>query len=104
MKIRLMPDYDCYPLWVVTSDGVRNIAPDELPISDTLRQSLLAWAARYDSTLRRDDPASSGFESRQAELEFDNTGRALGASLRAELGTRVEVVYFSQTQHCEVQL
>lgn len=102
MKLRLMPDYDCHPLWDVRVDGVRNIAVDELAISPQLKRELSAWADRYDKTLDRDDPASSGFPSDQAELEFDQEGRHLWELLRKELGADVEVTYFSQIENCEI--
>lgn len=101
-KIRLMTDYDCFPLWLLLPDGIRNISPDELPISDNLKRDILGWAARYDLTLRREDPALSGFVSIQEEEDFDNTGMGLWASLRYELGEGFDVVYFSQIKQCEV--
>jgi len=47
---------------------------------------LAEWAAIYDSTLNMDDPASSGFPSEQAEVEFKVQGERLGDLLRRELG------------------
>ena len=102
MKIRLMADYDCYPLWEILPDGVRNINPEELPISATLKENLCIWAGQYDATLHRDDPASSAFESKHEEDMFDNTGLGLWKALRSELGVIAEVSYFSQKKHCEV--
>ncbi|BDI18607.1 hypothetical protein ANSO36C_44090 [Nostoc cf. commune SO-36] len=32
-KIKLMPDYGCYPLWWVSSDKIGNIDPETLPLS-----------------------------------------------------------------------
>ncbi len=34
-RIKLMADYDCYPLWLDSDDEVGNIDPDVLPISDS---------------------------------------------------------------------
>ncbi|HYV50050.1 MAG TPA: hypothetical protein VFA20_34580 [Myxococcaceae bacterium] len=102
MKLRLMPDYDCHPLWETLPDGVRNVAPEELSLSPGLRQELRAWAARYDATLNRDDPSASGFKSAEDERDFEETGVRLWERLRQEMGARAEVSYFSQLEHREL--
>ncbi|MEI6808214.1 MAG: hypothetical protein WCN95_05790 [bacterium] len=103
MEIRLMADYECYPLWEILPDGVRNIAPEELPLTDRLKHELRDWAARYDATLLPGDPASSGFRTTQEEQGFENEGMRLWASLRTEIGSGIVVVYFSQKQHRELR-
>lgn len=102
MKLRLMADYECYPLWLKLNNGVRNVPPSELPLSDQLQKALVAWAARYDSTLQRNDPAASGFATQNEEHEFEATGLRLWAALRSELGPSVHVTYFSQELHQEL--
>lgn len=102
MKLRLMADYQCHPLWEKLESGVRNVSPAELPISDALKHALVAWAASYDSTLNQDDPAQSGFPSEREERGFEATGLRLWAALRAELGPTVDVSYFSQESRCEL--
>lgn len=85
--IKLMPDYQCFPLWEARSGQVGNIDPNTLPISYVLKQQLLDWAATYDATLNMDDPTSSGFLSDEAEAEFKRTGIELENRLRVELGS-----------------
>ncbi|KES16178.1 hypothetical protein GASC598I20_006050, partial [Gilliamella apicola SCGC AB-598-I20] len=34
-KIKLMADYECYPLWIDSDNEVGNIDPDSLLISDS---------------------------------------------------------------------
>jgi hypothetical protein len=99
MKLRLMPDYDCHPLWETLPDGVRNVAPEELPLSPDLQRALSAWAERYNATLNRDDPLASGFETVDDERDFEETGLHLWERLRLEMGERTEVTYFSQRKH-----
>jgi hypothetical protein len=96
MKLRLMPDYECYPLWESRAAGAVNVDPADLPISDRLRQELRAWAQQYDATLNRHDPASSGFADREAEQAFEQEGLRLWQALRDELGPAADVSYFSQ--------
>ena len=84
--IKLMADYQCWPLWEESPGCVGNINPDELPISQGLKQQLAEWARAYDATLNMDDPLSSGFESPSDEHEFKSNGYKLAEQLRQELG------------------
>ena len=84
-RLRLMPDYECFPLW---EDGeeVGNIDPTTLPISAALQSALFDWAARYDATLNHDYPPESGFQSKADEQKFVEDAEALLNRLRTELG------------------
>ncbi|MFJ5482825.1 hypothetical protein [Pectobacterium actinidiae] len=92
-KIKLMADYQCHPLWGTTPDDFGDIAPDELPISVQLIESLRQWAEQYDNTLNMDDPASSGFSNAEEEAEFKRQGDILSQRLRDELGSEYEIIY-----------
>jgi hypothetical protein len=74
-KIKVMADYDCWPLWE-TSPGIENVDPETLPISRELARDLAAWQAKYDATMVRDDPASSGFHDDEVEYAWNRRGRA----------------------------
>jgi hypothetical protein len=93
--LKLMTDYDAFPLWELFEDGVRNVSPDELPLSGELRAALVSWAAAYDGTLDPDDPALSGFASPAEEDAFEAEGRRLCQELQAQLGPAYQVVYYS---------
>ncbi len=84
--IKLMADYQCYPLLEASPGVVGNIDPEELPISERLRQALTQWAEWYDSTLNLSNPAISGFPSDSDREEFKRKGMELGERLRHELG------------------
>ncbi|GGJ06302.1 hypothetical protein GCM10007978_49830 [Shewanella hanedai] len=94
-KIKLMTDYDCYPLWEEFSDGVDNIAPSSLPISESLATRIDAWGDEYDKTMNREDPATSGFCNEQALVAFEEEGEMLFAELKQELSEEFAVTYFS---------
>ncbi|MHC1710575.1 MAG: hypothetical protein AB9872_00230 [Solidesulfovibrio sp.] len=84
--IKLMADYQCYPLWEASPGVVGNINPGDLPISSSLQQMLIAWAEKFTATLNMDDPPSSGFESEQEASEFRQEGEVLAQCLQEELG------------------
>jgi hypothetical protein len=85
--IKLMADYQCFPLWEASSGVVGNIDPSDLPISLSLQQRLIVWAEKFDATLDMNDPARSGFASEQVADEFRQEGEVLAQSLQQELGT-----------------
>jgi hypothetical protein len=85
-SIKLMADYQCFPLWDVSPGAVGNIDPEDLPISLSLQQMLMGWAAKFDATLNMNDLASSGFGSERAASEFRKEGEALAQLLAEELG------------------
>jgi hypothetical protein len=94
-KIKLMADYECYPVWEEFNDGVDNIAPSSLPISEDLAERIDAWGDVYDKTLNNDDPASSGFSSQETMDMFETEGKKLHNELKQELAAQFTVTYFS---------
>ncbi|HEC1651981.1 TPA: hypothetical protein R1156_003968 [Yersinia enterocolitica] len=92
-KIKLMADYQCHPLWDVSPEDYRDISPEELPISSELKYRLREWAERYDAILNINDPASSGFESKEEEKQFIEDGHKLVRLLQEELGDSYNITY-----------
>lgn len=90
-RLKLMADYECHPLWGTAPDEIGDVDPTSLPISAGLVADLGRWAATFDATLARDDPARSGFTSAEAEVAFRAEGERLAARLRAELGANWEI-------------
>lgn len=90
--IKLMADYQCHPLWYVSTEEVGEVDPEELPLSNELRLRLAQWARAYDETLDFDSPQDSGFKSEALEAEFQAEGHRLAACLRTELGPDFLVV------------
>lgn len=84
--LKIMADYDCFPLWEATPGQVGNVDPGSLPISKQLQAELAAWAQIFNHTLNQDDPQKSGFVCTEEEKKFKVMGRALGERLQAELG------------------
>ena len=84
--IKLMADYQCFPLWEASAGCQGNVDPCSLPLSEALRDELLAWARRYDATLDDEDPIASGFDDPVQERIFKQEGLRLADRLREELG------------------
>ncbi len=93
-KIKLMPDYHSYPLWLLGAD-YDNLAPNDLPLSQATIARLDSWAKKYDATLNDDYPPDSGFASLEDEVIFELEGIILWLQLRQELPTYYEIVYYS---------
>jgi hypothetical protein len=59
MRIKLMPDFECSPLWWDGKIGrIGNIAPDDLALPLELWDALWAWVERYDATLDQNEPCA----------------------------------------------
>ncbi len=83
--IKVIADYQCFPLWEASPGVVGNIDPEDLPISFSLQQRLTAWAKKFDATLNIDDPLSSGFGSEEERIKFREEGAILAQNLQEEL-------------------
>lgn len=100
-KIKLMADYECYPLWHHSGNKIGNINPDTLPISNSLKNELNKWAETFTKTLNSDDPLHSGFATFSEKLVFNEQGRKLQEQLQTELCNSYEVVYQPLCQFTE---
>lgn len=71
MRIKIMPDYGCSPLWVINSYDF--FEPIEIKdfnnLSDPLIDRLEIWREKFDNTLNQEYPNESGFEG---NLELEN--------------------------------
>jgi hypothetical protein len=103
VSIKVMTDYQCFPLWHYGVGEVGEVDPSTLPISSTLSSSLMKWAAEYDATLNTEDPANSKFLSPLAESQFIEKGRRLAQELKSEL-ENIEVYYFHEGMGRDVRI
>lgn len=90
-SIKMMLDYDCWPLW--TKDG-DNCSPHHLPISTQLQAQLVSWSDKYDALLNRDDPMNS-YHSLETDRSLEKEGLMLWVNLQSELGDLWKVAYYS---------
>jgi hypothetical protein len=93
--LKIMPEYQCFPLWL-KGDGIfENISPDDLPISNALKIRLTNWQNKFDSTLNHDYPPESGFKSLVEEDLFEEEGRKIWTQILEELHSEYDIQYFS---------
>lgn len=90
--IKLMADYQCFPLWEASPGKIGNIDPNTLPISEGLKLKLEKWADMYDATLDYDDPVKSGFINPEDEARFKMEGERIGKKLKDELGSGYTII------------
>jgi len=90
-KIKVMADYQCYPLWDMSPGKYGDIDPHTLPISDDLKHKFVKWARAFDDTLDTTNPVNSGFKSEEAEAAFKAEGIRLAEQLQDELGSDFSV-------------
>ncbi|WP_146779526.1 hypothetical protein [Vreelandella sulfidaeris] len=102
-SIKVMTDYQCFPIWHYGGDNVGDIDPATLPISKELVASLLAWASTYDATLNIEDPIKSGFPNESAQNEFIKKGLELAQKLKSELKI-TEVYYYHEGMGRDVRI
>lgn len=95
IKIKLMADYGCDPLWWADADKVGSIDPARLPLSQETINRLRKWASAYNATLNWQDPANSQDLSPEEEAAFEDEGISLWKQLQTELAPNYQVVYFS---------
>jgi hypothetical protein len=94
-KLKLMPDYQCFPLWREDPTQPDNIDPSTLPLSAETLSALERWAQAFDARLDLDDPAQ-GRDIPPAEIDaFEREGVRLWRQLRKELASEYEVSYKS---------
>lgn len=93
--IKLMADYYSFPLWENSPGEIGNIDPESLPLSEELKKRLDSWSEKYDSILNDEDPISSGFETKEDELNFIREGGELAKCLQLELGDTYQITYYS---------
>ena len=96
IKIKLMADYGCDPLWWADADKVGNIDPARLPLSQETINRLEKWAENYNATLNWQDPANSPDLSSEEEAAFEEEGINLWKRLQTELAPNYQVIYFSE--------
>ena len=95
-KIKIMRDYQCYPIWIDDFEHFTNLNPAEIPLSKNLVQRLSAWSELYEKNVNLIDPfdvfnvsLKSELEERAEELE----GLEIWLAVRNELKEKYDVIY-----------
>lgn len=94
--LKLMPDYDCWPLWWgKNSHKVGNVNPSTLKLSKSLIKELSDWSDKFNQILDRTDPLKSTFSSKSELISFEINGVKLWKKLKDELGSAFTISYYS---------
>ncbi|MBS0961217.1 hypothetical protein [Acetobacter thailandicus] len=88
--VRIMSEYGCEGIW--HRDGCPAFA-DELPVSEGLRERLLAWAQRYDDYDFPPEEHSTPFDMET----FARDGLEIVRAIKAELPDWT-VIYFDESK------
>lgn len=99
MKIRILADYGCNPLWWNESHNIYNIKIEELPLSNSTKEALHQWALLFDSYLDWDDPSNTPDLSIEEIKRFESEGLRLWLLLINELGSNYQIRYDSNYLH-----
>lgn len=93
-RILLFCDYYADPIW--TYRKRRGLPLAALPLSDTTKDALKRWAARYDELNDPTRPDCDGDDT--ADGDFDREGRRLCRIVQKELGPTWKVGYLSERE------
>jgi len=104
MKLKVMADYYCYPLWLIDQNDLKNISPESLLLDTKMIQQLYEWAGKYDSILDLNDPRNSGFPSPQAHRAFVDSGLQIAKELIKHIDATWSITYFDDISGKEIVL
>lgn len=91
LRIKLMADYGCWPLWWMGDDGrVGNIDPTTLGLSPNMLERLEQWAEAFDQ--RSESEALPA--AREASIGLSRT---LWLDLASALAPVYEVFFYDET-------
>lgn len=91
MRLKVLADYDCWPIWHDGGEKVGPIDPASLAISGELVDAFNRWQAEFDASLNHADPAASSLAD---PVRFEHEGRRLARALQQELGPGSRVRYW----------
>jgi len=91
MKVKLMAEYDCSPIWIIKEDSIENPSINELVLSDDVKEKLLIWIELFEGTLNESYPPDSGFKDMDSLNDFEDKAQEIVNDLKSEL--KVEIIY-----------
>ncbi|MEV6600613.1 hypothetical protein AB0M36_27750 [Actinoplanes sp. NPDC051346] len=99
MLIKVLDDYNCWPLWVRGDDDeiFETCDPATLGLSDSVVGRLAAWQQWYESMVNFADPHDSRAVTTAEDEAFDAEARLLAARVAEEL-PHATVWYYKDPQ------
>lgn len=94
--IKLMPEYECYPIWISENGGIfKNIPASSLDISEKLLDEITLWDKIFEDAYDRSNPIVSGIKGDQF-ISFKKRGMEIYQKLKIELPD-YEILYVYQS-------
>lgn len=101
-RIKVMADYETYPLWALDEDLFGDFAPEELNLSPKLTRDLNDWAKAFNTSYDPDDPAVSRW-SDEERAAHEAKARMLAVRLARERPDRTIFVMDAEVGVVEVR-
>ena len=96
VKLRLLLDYQCYPVWLYDENGriVDTLLPEELRNDKELDKKFDDLQARYDNLFINNEREFSfvGFRSEEERKRFFDDWNTAAEELKAKTGGKYEIV------------
>ena len=89
----MMSEYGAYPLWIVETNGLRNVEAHTVDVPSSLAVEIEALGDSFEATFVADDPALSGFRNDAERERFMDNGMRLFDNLKAALAGLYLVEY-----------
>jgi len=90
-KLHFEAEYLSTPLFDHSIESLGAVAPEDLPISQDLRNEINHWNQEFQDTFCDAYPPDSGFSTSDAELNFKRRGAILAERLRIELDGKFQI-------------
>ncbi|MEP3297875.1 MAG: hypothetical protein ABJN34_13015 [Litoreibacter sp.] len=85
--IRLSPEYACFPLWSVGTDGgLKNAVAHSFGLPKNLADEIESWGDNFESTYNAEYPPHSGFASEAEVSNFKTKGEELAQKIEQFFG------------------
>ena len=97
-QIKLMWDYECWPLWQHDGEIFDTVDPSSFPLSEQTLARLAAWASIPDKKLTEVEYPPDMTWTEDEKKRFEQEGLDLWKALRHELGRNYYVTYHSKAK------
>ncbi len=95
----LMPEYHCWPIWIMKNDGLENVDPSKFIDDKDLFERLMSWDRAYESTYDTNDMAAPLDPATSIHHDFE--GLSIAARLSGFLGGKSSKIKYLVHYHSD---